>query len=395
MTIVLFTHPIFRFSHSMSRFASLIKQGMEVRGHSVEVWSPSPIFHRLPAPHRYKKWLGYIDQYFVFPHQIRSRLKKMNKNTLFIFTDQVHGPWVPLVKKLPHVIHIHDLIAIRSAQGEFEEYHHTSWSGRIYQSMIRHGLEQSRCFISVSKKTLFDLNHSISAKPQLSEYIYNGLYYPFKMMSRTNCNAILSSIECQLCGSGFMLHVGGNQWYKNRLGVLDIYKHYVEKVEAPLPLLLVGEPPTNEMQIAISRMGSKSEIIFVKNLTNVQMCAIYSSARLLLFPSLAEGFGWPIAEAMACGCPVLTTNEAPMTEVGGDAAFYIPRRPGANFSLWAHSASGTVIDILALPAEELERRRVLGYVQSGRFDIQCMLDAYENFYLRALSNAGAMVNSGV
>ena len=43
----------------------------------------------------------------------------------------------------------------------------------------------------------------------------------------------------------------------------------------------------------------------------------------LLFPSLAEGFGWPVAEAQACGCPVVTSNRAPMTEVGGLAATYI------------------------------------------------------------------------
>jgi glycosyltransferase involved in cell wall biosynthesis len=56
--------------------------------------------------------------------------------------------------------------------------------------------------------------------------------------------------------------------------------------------------------------------------TQEQLCAIYSAAQALIFPSFYEGFGWPIIEAQACGCPVFTSNRAPMTEVGGTAAIY-------------------------------------------------------------------------
>ena len=59
---------------------------------------------------------------------------------------------------------------------------------------------------------------------------------------------------------------------------------------------------------------------------NEALAALYSGAELLLFPSLEEGFGWPIIEAQASGCRVVTTGKAPMTEVGGNAAFYLPIR---------------------------------------------------------------------
>jgi glycosyltransferase involved in cell wall biosynthesis len=58
--------------------------------------------------------------------------------------------------------------------------------------------------------------------------------------------------------------------------------------------------------------------------------ALYSGAEVLLFPSLAEGFGWPIIEAQACGCRVAVSNRSPLTEIGGEAALYLdPDDPAA------------------------------------------------------------------
>ena len=70
------------------------------------------------------------------------------------------------------------------------------------------------------------------------------------------------------------------------------------------------------------------KIIQLNNLSNEEVRAFYSICEALIFPSLEEGFGWPIAKAQACGCLVATTNRKPMTEVGGKAAIYItPENP--------------------------------------------------------------------
>ena len=62
-------------------------------------------------------------------------------------------------------------------------------------------------------------------------------------------------------------------------------------------------------------------------------CARFTRGRnCLFFPSLAEGFGWPIIEAQACGCRVLTSGAAPMNEVGGDAAFYADAQNQSEFA---------------------------------------------------------------
>jgi len=95
-----------------------------------------------------------------------------------------------------------------------------------------------------------------------------------------------------------------------------------ESQRPPVPLILAGQKPSAEIE-EFARFHTELPILFVTAPTNEEVRALYSLATVLLFPSLQEGFGWPIVEAMACGCPVVTTGRAPMTEAGGDAAVYI------------------------------------------------------------------------
>jgi glycosyltransferase involved in cell wall biosynthesis len=381
MNFIIFTHPDFLSSKSMPRFASMIVDGMKIRGHTVEVWTAKPFFYNLPMMKRFKKWLGYVDQFLVFPIQVRSRLKKLSRNTLFVFADQALGSWVSLVANHPHCIHVHDFMALRSSLGEFPQ-NPASWSGRQYQAMIRRGFNQGQNFISVSQKTQSDLHHFLSNKPHLSEVVYNGLNFPFRRMNREESIPLLSSLGLAIPPSGFLLNVGGNQWYKNRTGVLEIYEAYINQVQNPLPLWMVGAPPTDAMKAIALSCATKGDVRFLSGLSNEQVCAAYSISSLLIFPSLAEGFGWPIAEAMACGCLVLTTDEAPMTEVGGDAAFYIPKRPDPASPDWIKVTTNCVEAILSFSPEEKQRRQNLGYKQVQQFDTQQTMAAYERIYQR-------------
>lgn len=386
MKIVLFNHPDFLSSQSMPRFSSMIQQGMQELGHTVEAWSPEPFFYRLPVGQRLKKWLGYLDQYIVFPQQVFMRLKKRPADTLFVFSDQALGPWVPLVAKRPHIIHVHDFMALRSSLGEFVQ-NPTGWSGRQYQAMIRRGFGYGQAFVSVSERTRTDLQRFLPGKPSISTVVYNGLNFPFRCMSQTEYLPVLSSVGLTVPLSGFLLHVGGNQWYKNRLGVLEIYAAYVQHEQSPLPLWMIGSPPTDAMKAIAQTLVGKGQVLFLAGLTDEQVCAAYSAARLMIFPSLAEGFGWPIAEAMACGCLVLTTDEAPMTEVGGDAAFYISKRPNDQSDDWATHAGNRLVNILMLPAEEQQLRKLQGFRQASQFDTEKTMNAYEKIYQQAVDTA--------
>jgi glycosyltransferase involved in cell wall biosynthesis len=104
---------------------------------------------------------------------------------------------------------------------------------------------------------------------------------------------------------------------------------------------------------------------------------------MLLFPSLDEGFGWPIIEAQACGCPVLTSGRPPMDEVGGAAAVYVnPENPEA-----AAAAA-----ILALnKAADL---REASLQNAARFSSSAMIEGYLSLYEKVCSegSSGSWLN---
>lgn len=389
MNIVFFAHPHFLGSQSMPRFANMLLTGMKARGWNVTILRPTPFASRVPAAGVIRKWLGYIDQYIVFPISVKKQMKKFPEDTLFVFTDQALGPWVPLVSRRSYVIHCHDFLAQRSAQGRIPE-NPTGWLGRQYQAFIHRGYARGKYFISVSQKTKEDLHAFLPAEPVRSEVIYNGLNQSFEPHEPLMARAALSEHTGLRLGRGYLLHIGGNQWYKNRAGVIEIYNAWRSRFGERLPLLMIGKPPDRKLMEVHGKSRYKNDIHWIENLTDRFLPLAYAGASVFLFPSLAEGFGWPIAEAMACGCPVITTDARPMTEVAGNAAFLISVRPRNEdeVSLWASEGANAVNHLMKLAPHE--RRLVIkaGLSNAKRFDREVALDRIEKVYREVLSASG-------
>lgn len=387
MHLVFFTHPSFLHSQSMPRFASMLTKGMVQRGHTVEIWSPRPQLYTLPVPAAFKKWLGYMDQYILFPGEVRRKLSKVPSETLFVFTDHALGPWIPLVKDRPHIIHCHDFLAQRSALGEIPE-NPTSKSGQQYQAFIRRGYQQGKNFISVSQKTKDDLHQFLKAAPHISEVVYNGMNQQIQKADISIARKKLGEQIMTDLVPGYILHVGGNQWYKNRSGVIDIYTAWRAYSKHILPLVMIGAAPSDALQKAKNKSPYKADIHFISGMNDEGVQLAYSGASLFLYPSLAEGFGWPIAEAMAAGCPVVTTGEAPMNEVGGQAAVYIPRTPykEADSIGWAKQCANIVEHVINLDATQRNNIIQAGLKNVQRFNTSASLDKIESIYKQILLN---------
>ena len=384
MNLVLFCHPSFMASQSMPRFAQVLKASFETRGHAVTTWSPTARCHRLFKRTGLAKWAGYVDQYVLFPLHVRRKLRDMSADTLFVFCDQALGPWVPLVKSRPHVVHAHDLLALRSALGDVKE-NRTSFTGRLYQRYIRRGFRQALHFISVSNKTRHDLQKFGRVSPLTSVVVYNGMNFPYRPLKRSDAAAVLEAAGFPPAPRGALLHVGGGQWYKNTVGLILIYAQYVAKERNPLPLWCVSPQPSAEVSRAVSMVASHGRVYFFQDVSNNTLQAAYSYASAFLFPSLAEGFGWPLLEAQACGCPVITTQEPPMTEVAGDAALYIPRlHAGQDIDAWAEHGAATLMKLLSETGEAREHRTARGISWANRFDAERATDAYLAIYQQVL-----------
>ncbi len=389
MNLVLYTHPAFLGSHSQAHFARMLAEAFRARGHQVALRQPDGWVHGRVPTGRWSKWAGYVDQYLLFPRQMRAAMRRDPRDTLYVFCDQALGPWVPHAADRPHVVHCHDLLALRSALGEIPE-NPTSLSGQVYQRYIRRGFRQARHFISISHQSRDDLHRYGGVTPVTSEVIYNGLNHPYRRLASDAARQVLQQAGLTPDARGCLLHIGGGQWYKNSAGVVRLYAAYARAVVArgdtPLPLWLVSPPPSAGVQAALLHVPPQAEVRFASGLGNDTVEALYSHARALLFPSLAEGFGWPIAEALACGCPVITTDEAPMTEVGADVATYLPRLMFADdVAAWAEGGARQLIDVLS--RSEAEREHVAGQAcaSAQRFDATDAIERYLGTYQRVLA----------
>lgn len=381
MDIVFFAHPLFLKLRSMDDFTSILYSGMQERGHNVQIWRPEAEFSKFSAGGGTRKWLGYLDQFIIFPAIVRLKISRCKKDTLFVFTDQALGPWIPLVCRKRHVVHCHDFLALQSASGLIEE-NFTSWTGRYYQNFIKRGFCRAKNFIAVSKKTSEHLKHFHAERNIMNEVVYNGLkdkFYPLDPMSARTYIHTNTGIKVS---NGYILHVGGNQWYKNRRGVVEIYSAWRLITDFNVPLLLVGEYPSEELIEVVCGSRYRKDIHFITGRNDDFLRYAYSGARILLFPSLAEGFGWPIGEAMACGCAVITTNQAPMTEVGGNAALYIDRRPkgGREVRFWADQSAQVVEKAISAPERVIIIRREAGFENAKRFNLESTLNRIEKIY---------------
>lgn len=394
MKLVLFTHPDFIGSQSQSRFALMLVQAYRERGHEVQLRQPRAIVRRWIDGPRLSKWAGYVDQYLLFPLQLWHQARADPGDTLYVFCDQALGPWVPLLAHRPHVVHCHDLLALRSALGEFEE-NRTGWSGRLYQRYIRRGFRRAKHFISISQRSRDDL-HAVGGVAALtSEVVYNGLNHAFRPLAPEQSRAVLAAAGIELPASGFLLHVGGSQWYKNPHGVVALYGALVQRCiaeqrDAP-PLWMVSPAPDKALRQRVANLPSIASVRFCQGVSAETLHGLYSTARALLFPSLAEGFGWPIAEALACGCPVVTTDAAPMSEVGGPVATYLPRLDrAAGLEAWAHDGSLRIFELLNRSEAQRATDRAACVAWAARFEPAAAITSYLKVYESVLARSGVV-----
>ena len=321
MKIVIITHPTYSPFFSIKLYTNMLVTNCLKYGYQVETWQAENYFNKP----RVGKLLNYFYQFILFPREIRKKLKFKDANDkLYVFADQSLGYLVPIFKNYRHVVHCHDFLSQKSALEEIAE-NKVSTTGKIYQALIRRGFNKGRNFISISKATKNDLHRFLKDDPDISKVVYNGLNLDFNPVYKNDTyfdklrNEFLNSAT-----TSYILHVGGEHFYKNREGVLRLYLQLKKKYKIEDDLVMVG-PQSDKLVDLLKDSKYQSQVHIISGVSDEQLKQLYSNAKFLLFPSLEEGFGWPIAEAMASGCPVVTTGKAPMTEVGSNAALYIPR----------------------------------------------------------------------
>lgn len=364
---------------SMDRFAKMLQLGLEADGHDVRLVRPPTIlgrFHR--GESGFPKWIGYLDRFILYPRRLRRQSRWAD---VVHICDQANAVYIPYLVGKPHVVTCHDILAIRAARGEFTGSF-IGWSGRIYQRWILGNLRRAKQVACVSRQTAEEVRRVVCLTEDRLAVVPNAYNYPYRPMPAHEAETHLDMVGLDP-GRAYFLHVGGNQWYKNRMGVLRLFSELVKHPTYDAHrLVMAGKPWTREIRQSVASLKLQGRVIERVEVSNETLRALYSGAEALLFPSLQEGFGWPIAEAQACGCPVVTSNRAPMTEVGGTAAIYIdPTDPSG--------AASKVTSALT----ERERWRSAGLENATRFSTNAMIGAYLSCYWKAMQK-GCYANKG-
>jgi len=118
----------------------------------------------------------------------------------------------------------------------------------------------------------------------------------------------------------FILYVGTRHPYKNFKTLLSTYAAWPRRSE--IKLVVVGNPWSREELKEIATAGLQSDIICRSSISDEELCALYNQALAFVYPSLSEGFGIPLLEAMACGCPIVASRIPTSLEIARDVPYY-------------------------------------------------------------------------
>ena len=354
----------------MQRYAQMLAAGLPSLGVSVELLKPIPYLGRLkPSAVGIGKWLGYVDKFILFPFDLRrtaSRVRSSGKQVVVHICDHSNAMYSLYLDDIPHLVTCHDLLAVRSALGHFPQ-NRTGWTGRRLQQWITRGLRHATNIVCDSEATRKDLLALGGITPSRAITLPIGLHHPYSPRDKGWVETALApfpQVE-RLGPNGYIFNIGGNQWYKNRAGLLRIYFSYI-KQGGRLPLVIAGKALTAELEAMVVARPEGVTVITLGNVSNDELNALYCRAACLLFPSLQEGFGWPVLEALASGCPVVCSDRASLPEVGGEAAVYCD----PDDEVEATRRLMALLD--EAPQARADRIRA-GHLQADRFNTHAML----------------------
>ena len=215
-------------------------------------------------------------------------------------------------RSIPFVLTVHDMI--------HEIYGHGS---RSLFSLDAHVVEQKRLLaekadavIAVSEHTRQDLlRFCPNLEPSKIQVIHHG-------NSLNNSPLLPSDLSSIVHRPPFLLFVGQRKSYKNFAWMVEHLADLLRS-EKDLHLICVGGSAFDAVeQEQLTRLGIAQKVQYLTVSSDTELAAVYSQAACFIFPSRYEGFGIPVLEAFACGCPAVLNRASSLPEVGGDAAVY-------------------------------------------------------------------------
>lgn len=299
-------------------------------------------FTRLPGLQR--QWTAnnadrLLNRYWDYPRWLK---RQRDDFDLFHVVDHSYGQ---LLHELPPertVVTCHDLDTFRCLL-EPESEPRPLWFRRMMQRTLD-GFRRAACVICDSASTYEQVLHFELLPIERVKMIPIGIHPSCSLQADKNADTEATQLLGKTADSSFLLHVGSTIPRKRIEALLQIFAAVRQSIPQ-IRLVRVGGPFTAEQNRLLHKLNLQDSVLVLPFLDRDVLASVYRCAALVLQPSEREGFGLPVAEAMACGTNVVASDIAVLREVGGEAASYCPVD---GIAVWAET-------ILALLAERKDR----------------------------------------
>ena len=188
--------------------------------------------------------------------------------------------------------------------------------------LIARGMRTARHVICVSQNVLDLAAEHYGVPRDRMSVIHNGVGEHFRPVAEGERRAVLAAAGVE---GPYALYAGRFEPRKNMLRVIEAFDVFRREVAPGMKLVLAGRKTWQgaEVDALVRRLELGSHVVEIGHVANERLPAWYGGAEMFLFPSLWEGFGIPVVEAMACGTPVITSNVSSLPEVAGGAALLV------------------------------------------------------------------------
>jgi glycosyltransferase involved in cell wall biosynthesis len=261
------------------------------------------------------------------------------------------GTTSPLTSAMPRVVTVHDLI--------YEHFPEAFPGIRtpVLRRLIPRMLRRAQRVISDSEATRRDVVGLYGVDAELADVVHLGPGRPPVTLDDEQARALRSAVGAQ---APYLLSVATSQPHKNLQRLIEAFARVTQQ-RPGMRLVLVGGAGQAQAQLAevASTAGVSEAISFTGWVDDRTLDAVYAGAELFVYPSLCEGFGLPLLEAMERGVPVLSSRDTSLPEVGGEAVEYVDATS-------VDELADAIGRLLADPARRAELV-ALGHTQFGRF----------------------------
>ena len=210
------------------------------------------------------------------------------------------------------VVTVHDI--------SFER--HPDWFSKrlrwFLKASVRRSARAARQVITVSEWCRQDLIETYQLVPARVNVTYEAAGAEFRLLDKAD--ALHAVHEKYKTGERFILALGNLQPRKNQVRLLQAFAQAKANGNLPHKLVIAGQPWWQADTIMDMARALGDAVVFTGYVPEVELPLMYNASELFCYPSLFEGFGLPVLEAMACGVPVITSNVTALPEVAGDAA---------------------------------------------------------------------------